>query len=130
MAEKKKRGRPPKMTDACLDKLNYAFSIGCTDKEACLYADISEDCLYLYQRKHPEYLKRKRLLKEKPVLKAREASDKLLSDGDAVHVRWFLEHKKSEEFNTRSEVAVQTDGLTLKDRSDALTDFLRQFLDD
>ena len=130
MAEKKKRGRPSKMTDACLDKLNYAFSIGCSDKEACLFADISEDCLYLYQRKHPDFIKRKQLLKEKPVLKAREASDKLLSEGDAVHVRWFLEHKKSDEFNTRSEVAVQTDGLTLEARSDALSGFLSRFLDD
>ena len=127
----KKVGRPTKMTDAVIAKLEEAYALGCSDREACLYADIAPSVLYRYQSAHPEFRERKAVLKEKPVLKARIASDKLLTEGDPVHTRWFLEHRKADEFNTRAEIALQADGaLSIEDRGKALDSFLERFIDD
>lgn len=128
--KKKKTGRPTKMTDEVIAKLEQAFALGCSDREACLYADIAPSVLYRFQTAHPEFRERKAVLKEKPVLKARIASDKLLTEGDPVHTRWFLEHRKADEFNTRAEIALQADGvLSIEDRGKALDDFLSRFIE-
>lgn len=65
-------GRPTIMTTETLRKLEEAFALGCTDLEACLYADISKTTLYDYQQAHPESVERKEELKEHPVLLARQ----------------------------------------------------------
>jgi len=52
-------GRPPVVDDIALQKLEEAFAMGCTDLEACLYADISSSTLYNYQKAHPDFLERK-----------------------------------------------------------------------
>lgn len=128
---KTKTGRPPKINNDILGKLEQAFALGCSDREACLYADINPSTLYDYQKRHPDFTERKQALKEKPVLKARIASDKLLTEGDPVHTRWYLEHRKADEFNTRAEIALQADGvLSIEDRGEALDGFLSRFLDD
>lgn len=76
-----------------------AFSFGCTDKEACIHADITERQLYYYQETHPEFVSTKALLKEKPVLKARKTIvDGLDKDENA---RWYLERKRKEEFSPK-----------------------------
>lgn len=82
-------------------KLEEAFAIGCTDKEACLYADISERTLYTYQEKHPEFAQRKELLKEKPVLTARNTVVRSLQTDPDIALK-YLERKKSDEFATKS----------------------------
>ena len=66
-------GRPTSMTDITVKKLDEAFLMGCTDQEACLYANITKTTLYEYCKKHPEYTDRKETLKKNPVLKARKA---------------------------------------------------------
>lgn len=128
IAKKKKSGRPPKIDDGVLAKLDYAFGIGCSDIEACLYADISSSTLYRYFENNPEYRKHTMELKNKPVLKARVASDKLIESGDPVHVRWFLERRKSDEFTARHDISVESTGsLSIESRSDALSEFLSRF---
>lgn len=62
-------GRPTVMTESVLEKLHYAFSIGCTDEEACVYADIDEKTLYNFQTKNPEFIQLKEGWKIQPVLK-------------------------------------------------------------
>jgi hypothetical protein len=96
-------GRPTVMTEAVLAKLNEAFAIGASDKEACFYADISIHALYDYQQKHPEFTERKEALKERPVLLARQTVIKAL-DNDPQTARWFLERKSRHEFATKTEV--------------------------
>ena len=51
--------RPTVMTDDIVAKLESAFLMGCTDNEACLYADIDRSTLYRYQEKNPEFSDRK-----------------------------------------------------------------------
>ena len=48
-------GRPTIMTPQVLQKLELAFSYGCTDDEACFFADIAPATLYNYQKEYPEF---------------------------------------------------------------------------
>ena len=106
LAKKKKSnaGRPTVMTPDVLAKLEAAFSWGCTDNEACLYADINPSSLYDYQLIHPEFTKRKELLKDMPNLKARQVINAAIRQKDKQAAQWWLERKKKDEFSTRSEM--------------------------
>ncbi len=95
-----KMGRPTVVTPEVLAKLEHAFGIGCSDKEACLYAGISMDALYNYQNRRPDFGEWKALLKEKPVLKARSVVVNSLSDPETS--KWYLERKTKGEFNARA----------------------------
>lgn len=99
---KSKAGRPTVMTPEVLSKLERAFSLGCSDPEACVFANISTTALYDYQNKYPEFAERKALLKEKPVLLARQTVVRAL-ESDHKHALKYLELKKSNEFKTVSE---------------------------
>ncbi len=86
-----------------LIKLEQAFAIGCTDKEACSYAEITEHQLYYYQDVvNPQFAVKKQELKEKPILKAKQTIVKSLDQPE--HAKWYLERKSKDEFSTRSEL--------------------------
>jgi len=91
-------GRPSKLTDECVSKLEYAFSIGCTDTEACIHADISRNTYYEWIKANQSLSDRFALLKEKPVLRAKKIIDDSLTKGDEQTAKWYLE-KRSTEFN-------------------------------
>jgi hypothetical protein len=95
-------GRPTKVTPDVLAKWEQAFALGCTDTEACLYADVSVDVLYDYQRKNLEFAKRKERLKENPMLKARTTVVGAL--GEVEHAKWYLERKKKDEFAQKQQI--------------------------
>lgn len=96
-------GRPTVMTPEIVNKLEEAFLLGCTDLEACLFADISKQTLYNYQEKNPEFVDRKEMLKETPVFKARKSVvDSVSTDPDLALK--FLERKKKDEFSLKSEL--------------------------
>ena len=82
-----------------LGKLEEAFAIGCTNREACLYSDITEDMFYNYIKQNPELTKRFSLLKEKPILKARHTVVKGLDEPE--HAKWYLSRKRKDEFADR-----------------------------
>jgi hypothetical protein len=89
-------GRPTKMTEETLGKLREAFLMGCTDEEACIYADINPDTLYDYQKKNKRYSEQKELWKKNPLLKARKTLIEALLE--PKHAKWYLERKKKDEF--------------------------------
>jgi len=109
---KSNAGRPTVMTDIAIAKLEEAFALGCTDAEACLFAGISVDSLYKYQRENPEYIKRKAALKETPVLLARTTVVKAVKDNPTLAFQ-FLERKKRDEFGPHQKVDIQGD-VTIK----------------
>ena len=114
MVEKNPVGRPTVMTPETLAKLEHAFLLGCSDLEACFYADISQDALYDYQRANPEYSKRKEQLKQNPIFLARTTVvDGIKSDADLALK--FLERKLKSEFSPSSSINVggQPDGVPL-----------------
>lgn len=94
-------GRPSKMTDDVIKKLEQAYALDCTDAEACLFANISPATLYNYQNKFPEFVERKEQLKQTPMLLAR----KTIVDGIRTDPRLALEYaknKRRKEFSTQS----------------------------
>ena len=86
-----------------LTKLEQAFAIGCNDKEACAYAEITPDQLYYYTREvNPEFQAKKEELKEKPILKAKQTIFKGLDD--PINAKWYLERKAKAEFGNSLDI--------------------------
>lgn len=104
-------GRPTIMTPDIVNKLEQAFSMGCSDIEACLYAGISKQTLYNYQAKNPEFVDRKEQLKEKLVLKARTVIVEALNRKDENTAKWYLERKAKNEFSTKVENETTINGI-------------------
>ncbi len=98
-----KPGQPTKMTPETIGKLEDAFIIGCSDKEACLFAGIHKDTLYEYQKKNPDYADRKRMLKDTPVFNARKTVANSLKK-DQNTAKWYLERKKKDEFGPNQKI--------------------------
>jgi hypothetical protein len=87
-------GRPTSVDDKTLAKLDQAFLMGCTDVEACLYADINPSTLYRYQEKHPEYCERKETLKQNPIMKARKVILGALENDDLNTAHRVVDRKE------------------------------------
>lgn len=107
MEDKKHPGQPTKMTEKTLRVLEDAFINGASDVQACFLAEISEEVLYYYQRKHPKYTKRKAALKDmikyKAKKKIKHAIDTELGCDTA---KWYLERRDSE-FKPKSDLNVE-----------------------
>ena len=97
-----KGGRPTVITPEIIAKLEQAFSLGCSDLEACIYADIGKTELYDYQEKNPEFTERKEMLKQKLVLKARVVVAEALKNKDENTAKWYLERKARDEFSVKN----------------------------
>ena len=104
-------GRPTKMTDETIMKLEQAFAIDATVEEACSYADISRNTFYVWLKENPEYQDRIDELRQRPILKARQTVVKSLETPEGA--RWYMERKRKNEFAQRSEVTGK-DGKDLK----------------
>lgn len=94
---KKKYGRPTVINRYVLRDLKTAFSMDCTDKEACSFAGISEKTLYNYQNANPDFLQQKQGWKAQMILKAREEVAKAI-ETDARLAFKYLERKLPQEF--------------------------------
>jgi len=91
---KNKGGRPTVMTEEVLRKLEEAFLMGCTDVEACLYADIGQRTLYDYQEANPEYSQRKEVLKSNPIMLAKGIQLDRLKAKDSVIAQKVIDRKE------------------------------------
>jgi len=101
--EKNKVGRKlfnGKVEGDVVQKLEEAFAYGCTDEEACVYADISRTALHNYQKKNKEFLNRKELLKQSPILLARQTVVTGIQIDPDLALK-FLERKKKDEFSPK-----------------------------
>lgn len=94
-------GRPSVVTVEVIRKLEEAFALGCTDLEACLYANISKTALYEYQKDNSQFAERKEKLKQAPILLARRTIINSLNNPQSA--QWYLERKKKDEFSIRVE---------------------------
>lgn len=99
-------GRPSIMTDGVLAKLEDAFSLGHTDEEACLYAEIDHSTLYRYCQENPNFARKKELLKHHMVLIARRNVAMKIKEGNVELSKWYLERKMREEFGTKENVEI------------------------
>lgn len=96
-------GRPTKIDEEVLKKLHQAFSIGCSDEEACSYANISPQTLYNYQKVNKEFVEYKEQLKKNPILKAKYTVVKSIEKDPKLALD-YLKCKLKDEFNTRTEI--------------------------
>lgn len=100
---KREVGRPTVMTEAVLDKLELLFSLGATDEIACSIANINPATLYNYQKDNPDFLERKRALKDMVTWQAKANVASKIQSGDLTQSNWWLERKAKDEFSTRTE---------------------------
>ncbi|MBS8115188.1 hypothetical protein F6P88_12710, partial [Streptococcus suis] len=100
---KNKGGRPTKMTQGTIKKLEEAFLRGLSDEEACLYANISKPTLYDYCKKNPQFSDRKELLKQRLKTRAKLNISNAIEDGDVAISKWYLE-RKDDEFKTKTKL--------------------------
>ncbi len=87
-------GRPLIMTPDVIQKLEDAFSWGCTDLEACCNADISKSTLYNYCDANPKFMERKEILKNQPVMKARRVVQAALDEDDINTAHKVIDRKE------------------------------------
>lgn len=118
--------RPTKINPIVVKKLEEAFSLGCTDEEACIYADICKQTLYNLQDKNQEFLDRKELLKNKPVLEARKAVISSFKSNPNIAFK-YLEKRKADEFRLGVDVNRFTPDSAQLEKSREL---IRQFIED
>lgn len=114
-------GRPTIMTPETIQKLEYAFMMGCTDAEACLYAEIGKSTLYLYQENNPEFIERKEQLKDNLKLRSRfNLGESITVERDVDNSKWYLERKAKNEFSTKVEQDVTSKGQEIKNATTVL----------
>ena len=89
-------GRPTKMTPETIQKLENAFIAGCTDLEACCYADVSKSTLYDYCQDNPEFSERKETLKNQPIMQARFIIQEALTTGDLNTANRVVDRKEGQ----------------------------------
>jgi hypothetical protein len=103
-------GRPQfdgKPYDVVLSKLEQAWALDCSDKEAACLADISAGSLSKFLKAHPDVMKRKELLKERPVLNARNILHKAIAAGDGNLALKYLERKLKAEFGEQKSFLIE-----------------------
>ena len=123
-------GRPSVITKSVLSKLEEAYLMGCSDREACLLAEVSPSALYRYQEAHPEFRERKKTLQKALTIKARRVVQKDLENGDSIAARWYLERKEKQEFSAKADLDVTNkveNIMTIEERQQALDAFLERF---
>jgi hypothetical protein len=104
------KGRPVVINTQILQKLEFAFKLGASDKEACVEAGISPQTLYNYQSKNPDFLEHKEAWKSTPVLKARKAVIDGFDTNPTLALK-YLEKKLPEEFGAHGGIHINVNQL-------------------
>lgn len=103
----KKTGRPGLLDKPELvDKLKYAFSIGCNTSQACIFAEVSRDAFYDAVNRDSEFADKISKLKQNPIIKAKQTVFNDLSNPKTA--RWYLEKKAANEFKSSHSIDLNT----------------------
>jgi hypothetical protein len=94
-------GRPTKLSDEILRKIEEVAALDGTIEEMAYYANIHRATLYRWIEDDDELRDRIQELRERPILLARQTVVKSLSEPD--HAFKYLERKKKSEFAQRVE---------------------------
>jgi hypothetical protein len=84
---------PTKMTKEVIGILEDCFIANMNDTEACEIAGICHKTLDNYEAKHPEFLRKKKKLKQSVRMRARMNISKGINEGDKNDSKWFLERR-------------------------------------
>jgi hypothetical protein len=122
--------RPTVMNAETITKLEQAFAIGCSQTEACAYAQIAHSTLTKYLQISNGFRERMEQLQKTPILQAKQTLVGQLNNIDTV--KWYLERKCRDEFGNKQVVDLtSTDGTVslgndLSQLSDEELDFLEK----
>lgn len=111
--EAEKNGRPTVMTPETIRKIKEGFSQGFSVRNACIWADISQDTYFEYCKKHPNFSEQCKTLQQKPLIKSILVINKALNEGDVSTAKWYAERKAKDEFSLRQEITGE-DGEPIK----------------
>jgi len=108
---KDKGGRPTKLTEETVRKLEEVFAIDGSVEEACFYADISRNTYYEWIKDNPKLNDRFTALRNRPVLKARQEVIKGLNNYQ--NSMDYLKRKKRLEFGDNVDVSTLGEKIVL-----------------
>lgn len=95
-------GRPTKLTEETVRKLEEVFALDGTVEEACFYAEISRNTYYEWIKDNPNLNDRFEALRQRPFLKARQTIVKNLDNPQYAFE--YMKRKKKNEFSERNEL--------------------------
>lgn len=104
METKNPVGRPRAITPEIIEKLKDAFKLGCTNEEACYYAEIGKSTFYDFIKEYPEISEEFNECKHYEKIKARMVIHNALEHNDKDTAKWYLERKAKDEFSTKVEM--------------------------
>lgn len=83
---------PPKtntLDEDCLRRMEDAFSLGCSDTEACCFAGITLQAFQEHLKEHPAFKDRREILKQRPQLLARQTIFKALKEDPQIALEYL-----------------------------------------
>lgn len=102
---KKKVGRPIKITEDVVKKLEAIFRNGANIEEACSYAGISKPTYYDKLNRDRDFLTKMQSARYYPTIIAKNVVLKSIKEDKNVDsAKWYLERRARKEFSTRSEI--------------------------
>ena len=100
--KKNKGGRPTKMTEETVKKLEEAFKMDFNDSEACSYTGISREIYYTHRKKDQIFLDRMDSAKLWVGIKAKKVVASAITDNGSVTDSWkWLEKRQSKEYGNK-----------------------------
>ena len=108
-----KVGRPTAITRTKIAKLEEAFKMGATIEDACSYVGIDKSTYHRNIKSKPKFATKMDIARRYVKLnaKANVATDIKLGDIDSS--KWWLEHKHSDEFSKKPDIALQVNTFTV-----------------
>jgi hypothetical protein len=119
-------GRPTKITEEAVAKLESILKIGGTVKEACSFALIHESTYYRALEDSETFASRMESAKHYADIAAKNVIvDKIIIDKDDANARWWLEKRRPEEFGgVKAQPDVTNQQFNIFFNDDQLTDRL------
>lgn len=94
-------GRPTKMTEDVIGKLEKGFAYGFNVSEACDYAGINRDTYYEWLNKKQEFSDRMARAQTDLQRKAKINLAGVINSGDIEQSKYYLERKCKDEFSAK-----------------------------
>src|SRR3954469_50092 len=99
-------GRPSVWTEEVVRKLEEAFSMDCTDEEACAYAGIGERTYYDHKKADEAFSQRMDRSKRFPFFLAKKTLSKALAEDDGALALKWLKNRQSARYHEKVEQEV------------------------
>ncbi len=108
-------GRPTVMTEETVNKLEQGFTMGFSDEEACIYANVSKQTLYDYCKRNLGYTDRKEGLKNHTKLLAKtNIYNAIKEDKKIEDSKWYLERKAKKEFGNNLDLSTLGESIKIQ----------------